>query len=603
MLLSILFCASAASAFELTGGYPKRANTTRSAPPPGLFDLASTTAGINRADCLDDSQRYQFALEGVPESADAIEVWARGTDASCASPEERKSSCFRVARWALGGTMELDNASIVQAMEKKASVDTKVDPKQLCNKTDHMVPAAVHLHVMAFSGSDVVGYSSSGESKPAEIDYVTLYDIGGPPAPTGLTLGAGESLLTAKFTAPSTTPKDFLKYRAFCFRGAAAPTSDAGADGGNADAASDAGADAGKKAVSKCPDGHPFHPGAFPTSDLDAYACGESSTVAGEIVLDGVQNEVPYAVAIAAVDKQGNTGILSEVACETPRATNSFWDNYNAAGGQAGGGYCSLGHASAGAGMIALSFFAVAAFVLRRRHVGAFFLGCGLLLCASPSRADEETPSIATIEARFGPYRPQIDKQFEGHAPYDQTFGDGVRMMAGAEVDVTPIHLSKAATIGFGALFGYTYATAKADYADGSGASDEKTSFDLWVLSALTTLRIEALATGTRIPLVPYGKLGLMTGLWNSSDGRGVSRSQSGLVARGRTNGFFYAVGAMLLLDAFDPEAAKTFAAERGVKHSYVFGELTVADLRGFGQSHALQVGDVTWTAGIAFEM
>jgi len=34
-----------------------------------------------------------------------------------------------------------------------------------------------------------------------------------------------------------------------------------------------------------------------------------------------------------------------------------------------------------------------------------------------------------------------------------------------------------------------------------------------------------------------------------------------------------------------------------------VFGELTVADLRGFGQTDAMRVGDVTWTAGLAFEL
>ena len=111
------------------------------------------------------------------------------------------------------------------------------------------------------------------------------------------------------------------------------------------------------------------------------------------------------------------------------------------------------------------------------------------------------------------------------------------------------------------------------------------------------------LARETVVPIVPYAKAWLMWGLWNSSDGRGLSHGPDGRTARGRTNGFFYAVGAMLLLDALDPEAAKVFAVERGVKHSYAFAELTIADLRGFGQAQAMQVGDVTWTAGLAFEM
>ncbi|MGZ3419557.1 MAG: MXAN_2562 family outer membrane beta-barrel protein [Polyangiales bacterium] len=573
---------SEASAFELANGFPTRTNTKRSAPPPGLFDVSASNAGINRADCLDDKQRFQFAFTDVPSEATSIEVWARADGTSCAPPAERKSNCFRVAHWNTGAAQELDNASIVQAMENKASVDSKVDAKELCEKTAHMLPTAVHLHVMAFRDADVVGYSTDADSKPAELDYVTLYDVGGPPAPIGVTLGTGESLLTAHFKAPASPPADFLKYRLFCFRGA--KSSDAGTDGGS---------EAGSAAASSCPSGHPFVPGAFPTSALDAFQCAESSSPSGDVVMDGKQNELPYAVAIAAVDKQGNSGILSEVACDTPRATNSFWDNYRAAGGQAGG-HCSLGHASATAGTCVLSVFAVLALLLRRRRLGAFLVALPWICRATPSHAEDKS-SIVTIEARFGPYRPRVDRAFADRNPYEKTFGSTPRLMAGAEADVAPLHFSFG-SLGFGALVGYTRATAHQGYADGRGVSDEKTTFDLWMFAAVTTLRVDSLAHETPVPLVPYAKLGVTTGLWSSSD-RGDT------VARSHSNGFFYAVGSMFLLDVLDPQAARTFTVERGVQHSYLFAELTLADLRGFGQSHALRVDDLTWTAGLAFEM
>lgn len=620
-LMSILLCAGLASAFELASGYPQRTNTKRLAPPQGLFDLSSSNAGINRADCLDVTQRWRFAFTDLPAGASHVEIWARPDATSCAPESERAGeagakspSCFRVASFfaeqVVGKEVEIDNLSIIQAIEKKKNVDGPLDAKSVCSRTAHMKPTAIHLHVLAFGGSAVLEVA---DSTPAEIDYVTLYDLAGPTPPSGLTLGSGEGMLSVKFEAP-TTPGDFEKYRVYCFRDpeGASTTADAGIEAGaEKDAGKDAGgaADAGDAAPKRpvCPTSHPFVPGALPTSTLDAYVCAESRTLAGEVVLDGRDNEVPYAVALAAIDRQGNHGMLSEVACETPRATDSFYDRYTAAGGRAGGGYCAIGDATAVSGPFVLGALtlAVLAAALRRRRVVGATLGAAVLLVAAPSLAadEQETPSIVTIEARFGPYRPEVDRGVDRGTPWKDTFGSAPRLMAGAEIDVTPIHLDSLGSIGFGALFGYTYATAKAEFSDGSGPSEEETSFDLWLLSALTTLRVDVVARKTRLPLVPYAKFGLMNGLWSSADGRGVSHGPGGLVARGRTNGFLYAVGAMLLLDVFDPDAAKTFAAERGVKHSYVFGELTVADLRGFGQTYAMRVGAVTWTAGVAFEL
>jgi uncharacterized protein (TIGR03382 family) len=587
-LITILFHAAIANAFELASGYPQRTNTKRSAPLPGLFDLSATNTGINRADCLETAQRWRFAVADVPADTTAIEIWASANTDSCMPSAARSGNedakaphCFRVARFttvASGVELETDNLSIVQAIDKKKNAEAPLDAKQVCSKSDHMPPAVVHLHVLALQGTDAV----------AETDYVTLYDLAGPPAPTGMTTGAGEGMVTVKLKAPATTPSDFAKYRVYCFQGArTAPDAGADADGATDD--------------SKCPAGHPFVPGTIPTSALDAYKCGEHTTIAGDITLEVSQNDVPYAVALAAIDRQENVGILSEVACDTPRATNSFWDNYNAAGGQAGGG-CSTGGASPS--VLGAVIVVLVAIVVRRRGALAILVLGAVLITTTPGRADvqSEAPSIVMIETRFGPYRPRVDR-VGGKTPYRDTFGNASRLMAGAGFEVIPLHIPDFGSIGVGALFGYTAASAKAEFADKSGTSEESTSFNLWVFSALTTLRVDVLARKTRVPVVPYAKVGLMNGVWSSSDGRGVSQARDGREARGRTNGFLYAVGAMLLLDVFDPDAAKTFAAERGVKHSYVFGELTVADLRGFAQVHPMRVGDVTWTAGIAFEM
>jgi len=49
-----------------------------------------------------------------------------------------------------------------------------------------------------------------------------------------------------------------------------------------------------------------------------------------------------YAVAVAAYDDDQNTGILSNLGCQTPEPVTDFWDSYQDDGGRAGGAYCAL---------------------------------------------------------------------------------------------------------------------------------------------------------------------------------------------------------------------------------------------------------------------
>jgi hypothetical protein len=207
-----------------------------------------------------------------------------------------------------------------------------------------------------------------------------------------------------------------------------------------------------------------------------------------------------------------------------------------------------------------------------------------------------------SVELRFGPYRPQVDRAFSNAAPYSKVFGNSTRFMLSGEVDWQAVHIPSFGSVGVGGLIGYTSASANAGFSDGSGPSAEDTGFSLWLLSALAVVRVDVLARHTWIPLVPYGKVGPAVGLWSASNGSGTSEV-NGVKGRGRTGGMLYAVGMMFLLDAIDRQSAKTFAAERGVKHTYFFGELTLAEVNGLGQSNAMQVGDRTWTLGLSMEL
>ena len=61
-----------------------------------------------------------------------------------------------------------------------------------------------------------------------------------------------------------------------------------------------------------------------------------------------------YAVAVAAYDDDQNTGILSNLGCQTPEPVIDFWDKYKDDGGLAGGGFCALEGSGGAAGGVDL---------------------------------------------------------------------------------------------------------------------------------------------------------------------------------------------------------------------------------------------------------
>jgi len=243
--------------------------------------------------------------------------------------------------------------------------------------------------------------------------------------------------------------------------------------------------------------------------------------------------------------------------------------------------------------------------------------GDGQAYYPSPKRRDPD--SKATMELRFGAYRPQIDAGLKDPF-YEPYFGSAPRYMIGIEVDWQAFHIAHFGSIGIGGIVGYTKSGAKAPiqaktpYLDGrlwsqDVRSEEDVSLSMWMLAAVAVLRIDVLARETWLPIVPYGKFGFGTGLWSFSNGLGTSYGKNPSDAkdeplgRGRSNGLVYAVGGMLLLDFLDRQSAKTFDAEHGVKHSYFFTEYSIYNLNGLGQKATMNVGDRTWTIGLALEI
>lgn len=105
----------------------------------------------------------------------------------------------------------------------------------------------------------------------------------------------------------------------------------------------------------------------IPTRYRYTYVAGATTS---SFQLTGLTNNHVYAIAVAAVDGSGNVGPVGDLTCAAPEPVTDFFTAYNAAGGQAGGGFCAV--VAAGAPAFGSLFgFGIAGFAIalsRRRR-------------------------------------------------------------------------------------------------------------------------------------------------------------------------------------------------------------------------------------------
>jgi len=256
------------------------------------------------------------------------------------------------------------------------------------------------------------------------------------------------------------------------------------------------------------------------------------------------------------------------------------------------------------------------------RPAAAILLAAILLAAPRPSRAEDldlaakkdySSPQWLYFELKFGPYSPNIDDEFSNNkTPFQDLFGDGSSLMVGGELDVEIWR--KFGTLAIGGQIGYYSNSAqnfKDDSPDGKTPTDISTAvrsagestLKLMPLALLAIYRFDLAADRWNIPIVPYAKFGLNYTFWWITKGDGSGASAFGTDGNGGTFGWQLNLGAALRLDILEPQAAKMLDVELGINHTYIFFEFAYIRADGFGSSKALNVGDVTYNGGIAFEL
>lgn len=229
------------------------------------------------------------------------------------------------------------------------------------------------------------------------------------------------------------------------------------------------------------------------------------------------------------------------------------------------------------------------------------------------------------FELKAGPYFPDVDEEFAGdQGPFEAMFGDTSGIMGIFEADY--FFLWPGGELGAFISAGYHKNSAAAYQTDDNGdivmdengpvrSEGDTTSFHLMPTAIGAVYRLSYLDDRFNVPIVPYGKIGLSYYIWwlTRPDGSVSEAGEGGCdvsqpmcetqSARGGTLGWQATAGFALRTERLDPSAAQNLRNQLGIQHVSLFVELTYANVDGLGQENRLHVGDLTWFAGLGFQM
>lgn len=203
-----------------------------------------------------------------------------------------------------------------------------------------------------------------------------------------------------------------------------------------------------------------------------------------------------------------------------------------------------------------------------------------------PAARNISSPERFILELRAGPYQPDLG----GNGAFDRYFGGDVGPMLGMQIGYIAYRVPNVAYLTLGGGFGWASYSGHASAVNSLTAVTEDTSLTLLPLSAIATLRIDALPRRLGLPFIFVGKVGWQWTHWDTDTG---AKSD----ASGWSTGLTYGAQLALDLDSFDGAAARSLDEEWGINHSFAFFEV----YRFSPVGNSLPVGGTAWILGLGF--
>jgi hypothetical protein len=176
-------------------------------------------------------------------------------------------------------------------------------------------------------------------------------DTSAPPLPTGFAASGAENAIQLNWVAPVDRLGDILYYQAFCSKidGSAAlakPSHEPQYQTAKGLCEAPLSNDPTPTEIVAVTDG-PMPPPVTTVPEgiktLDkAFICGQTVNTATSLRIDGLENNVDYVIALAAIDKFGNAKSTYFTTALTPQPVTDFWEDLQGRGSKVEGGYCLL---------------------------------------------------------------------------------------------------------------------------------------------------------------------------------------------------------------------------------------------------------------------
>lgn len=239
------------------------------------------------------------------------------------------------------GTSTLPTGTLIQNMGPEVCED-----RTGVSKANSLV--VTFMLIDTSNANAVVGTSAT---------WTTQYKLLAPAPPSQVSADVGDTLLPIHFSYPNNQSNDATinGYQFFC-------DPPPGVDG-----AADAGAVAVPVETGKLTANCQSSTLAADTIADKKYRCGTASVSATAGNATGLVNGVSYNVGVSATDTFDNVGKLSTLTCQVPQPVTGFFKAYRAAGGEAGGAFCSFSRKREPLQLIVLLGLA-SCLVLRRRR-------------------------------------------------------------------------------------------------------------------------------------------------------------------------------------------------------------------------------------------